>query len=74
MGRHRRRTDVTISEAIQKGVRERDLGLIAGVVDQLRFRMGRNYNEIFEIAKRCVPSLTSADWENLCYCADMEGY
>ena len=42
------------------------------VVDQLRAKCGYNYQRVYDLAKKLVPSLTIADWESLMYEADAQ--
>lgn len=62
---------MTIKEAMQKAVTERNAVLAGRICDKMRFELGANYNDI---ESRFIKNTgcTKADFESLMYWADTQ--
>jgi hypothetical protein len=61
-----------LPEALQIAIQTNNGAMAGHVVDQLRAKCGYNYQRVYDLAKKLVPSLTIADWESLMYEADAQ--
>tara|TARA_Y100000310_G_C20405263_1_gene679370 strand:- start:44 stop:241 length:198 start_codon:yes stop_codon:yes gene_type:complete len=60
-----------IREMIERAVNDQDAPAAGAVSDCLRFRHGKNYDEIFEIVNS-VAAIDAADWDALLYECDRQ--
>lgn len=59
----------TLKEAIRETIADQDAMRAGKIADRLR-RMGMNYNQSFDVIKKCAPNTELADWDALLYEAD----
>jgi len=62
---------VTLKQAIQEAIRERDPSKAIGVADFCRFRLGKNYAQTYQLVRGVCPDVTAPDWETLLYEGDV---